>query len=187
MTKGIIIQLLIGLLIGGALGALMGHFGKCSSGGCPLTANPYRGALYGMFMGAMLAYSLGMRKIPQKADTTTETAALIHVDSSADFERVVLATELPVLADFFSNSCPPCRRLSPTISELAAEYEGRAVICKVNVDLAPELARKYAIRGIPAVLFFMKGEEATRVVGLRSKASYVKEIDKLLPKETKEN
>jgi len=183
MNKGIIIQLLIGLVIGGILGAAMGYFGKCSTGGCPLTANPYRGALYGMFMGLLFAYTFGVRRV---APAGPESVALVHVESSAQFEQDVLAADCPVLVDFFSNSCPPCRRLSPIINELADEYKGRAVICKVDVTRVRELAQKYSIRGIPAVLFFAEGKEAARLIGLSPKAAYVGELDKLLPEEKKE-
>ncbi|NCC52468.1 MAG: thioredoxin, partial [Spartobacteria bacterium] len=84
------------------------------------------------------------------------------------------------------NSCPPCRRLSPTIHELAEEYKGRATVCKVDLDLAPELAHKYSIRGIPAVLFFMQGREVNRKIGLSPKSTYTTEIDRLLQAGNKE-
>ncbi len=178
-------HLLIGLAVGGVLGALMGHFGQCTSGGCPLTANPYRGAVYGMFMGLLFVYTMGSRHTNSDVELpATESSALIHVDSQADFNRVVLAADRPVLVDFFSNSCPPCRRLSPTISELADEYKDRAVVCKVNLDRAPELAQSHSIRGIPAILFFVKGKEVDRIVGLRPKSSFVKKLNKLMSEVT---
>ncbi len=190
MTKGLFIHLAIAMIIGGSLGALMGYFGKCSSGTCPLTANPFRGAVYGMVMGLLFAYSFGANALSgtaaEQGDAAAGSTALIHIDSQADFERVVLAASLPVLADFFSKSCPPCRKLGPTISELAGKYEGRAVVCKVNLDHAPELAGAHSIRGIPAVLFFVKGKEVDRIVGLRPKARFVKKLDELVGKETKQ-
>ena len=107
-----------------------------------------------------------------------ESAAL-NVDSTEDFERFVLSAEHPVLVDFYSNSCPPCRRLAPTIEELATEYQDRAVVCKVNVDRARELAGRYGIQGIPAVLFFVDGEPIRRLVGLQSRDTYAKVLDEL--------
>jgi len=82
--------------------------------------------------------------------------------------------------DFYSDSCPPCRRLAPTIEELAREYEGRAVVVKVNVVNVPDLARRYGIQGIPAVLFFVGGEPVSRMVGLQSKDAYTKVLDGLV-------
>lgn len=59
MSKAQIIRLLIGIAVGGALGALMGYFGKCTSGTCPLTATPWRGAIYGAVMGALFSFTMG--------------------------------------------------------------------------------------------------------------------------------
>jgi thioredoxin len=82
--------------------------------------------------------------------------------------------------DFYSNSCPPCRQLAPTIEILAEEYLGRAVVYKVNVARVPDLARRYGIQGIPAVLFFTGGKEVQRLIGLQPRSSYTDVFDKLI-------
>jgi thioredoxin 1 len=174
-----VIKLIIGIAIGGVLGAVMGHFGQCSSGTCPLTANPYRGAIYGGVMGALFALSFAGQK-PVKVEPGSESSAVVHVTSAADFESVVLKADKPCLADFYSDKCGPCRRLAPTISALADKYEGRAIICKVSLDVAPALAQPYGIRGIPAVLVFNGGKEVGRLVGLQSQSSYEKILDPLV-------
>jgi thioredoxin 1 len=178
------IKVVIGIVIGVAVGALMGHFGKCSSGGCPLTANPYRGAIYGGVMGALFAFSFA-GSAPSAATreanaAAAASAAIVHVNNLADFEKYVMEADKPCLADFYSDNCGPCRRLAPTIGKLADKYAGRAVVCKVSLDAAPDLAQPQGIRGIPAVLFFDKGKEVKRIVGLRSQASYEKVLDKML-------
>jgi len=178
MTKAMMIQLAAGLLLGGAFGALMGYFGKCSTGTCPLTANPYRGAFFGAAIGGLFAFAAVSSRAPQTINES-ESAAL-HIDNPADFEQYVLKAEQPVLVDFYSNSCPPCRRLAPTIEELAVQYRDRAVVCKVNVDRARQLAGRYGIQGIPAVLFFVKGEPVRRLVGLQPRENYSKVLDELL-------
>ncbi len=180
------IKVIIGIVIGVALGALMGHFGKCSSGGCPLTANPYRGAIYGGVMGALFAFSFAGSS-PSGATgaanaAAAESSAIVHINSAADFETYVMNADQPCLADFYSDNCGPCRKLAPTIGKIAEKYAGRAVICKVSLDVAPDLAKPQGIRGIPAVLFFNKGEEVKRIVGLRSQASYEKVLNKMLVK-----
>ena len=177
MTRIMFIQLTAGLLLGGAFGAILGYFGKCSTGACPLTANPWRGALFGAMIGGLFTFSAGSGRAPKQVEAG-ESAAL-NVDSTEDFERFVLSAEHPVLVDFYSNSCPPCRRLAPTIEELATEYQDRAVVCKVNVDRARELAGRYGIQGIPAVLFFVDGEPIRRLVGLQSRDTYAKVLDEL--------
>ncbi|MBN1556593.1 MAG: thioredoxin fold domain-containing protein [Lentisphaerae bacterium] len=104
----------------------------------------------------------------------------VHIESEAAFEQVVLKAEQPCLADFYSDSCPPCRKLAPTMERLAARYRGRALICKVDLDAAPALAASYKIRAIPAVLFFRNGGEVLRLVGLRRQREYEQVLDRML-------
>jgi thioredoxin 1 len=177
MTKVIFIQLLAGLLIGGGLGAAMGYFGKCSTGACPLTANPWRGAFIGAVIGGLFAWSSGASR--SISETAGGEHATVQIGAVEDFESQVLGADKPALVDFYSNSCGPCRRLAPTIERLAKQYEGRAVIVKVNVDRLPQLAARYGIQGIPAVLFFKNGQEAQRLVGLRSRDAYTAVLDRL--------
>jgi thioredoxin 1 len=70
--------------------------------------------------------------------------------------------------------------LAPVIEKLAEQYAGRAIVVKVNVDRLPEVAGRYGIQGIPAVLFFHKGEEAERLVGVRPQGAYSEILDKLI-------
>lgn len=178
MQKAMFVQLAIGLLIGGSLGAALGYFGKCSSGTCPLTANPYRGAFIGSVMGGLLAFSGGASRTRDEGNESGYAA--VQIDNVADFERQVLQAEQPVLVDFYSNSCPPCRQLAPTIETLAEEYAGRAVVCKINVEHVPDLAQQYGIQGIPAVVFFTGGKEVQRLVRLQPRSSYTDVLDKLI-------
>lgn len=178
MQKAMFVQLAIGLLVGGSLGATLGYFGKCSTGTCPLTANPYRGAFIGALMGGVLAFSASSSRARPEGNKAGYDAA--QIENLADFESQVLNAGQPVLVDFYSNSCPPCRRLAPTIETLAEEYEGRAVVCKVNVGRVPDLARQYGIQGIPAVLFFTGGKEVQRLVGLQPRSAYTDVLDELI-------
>jgi thioredoxin 1 len=167
--------LLLGILIGGAIGAGLGYFGKCSSGTCPLTANPYRGAIFGAVMGALLM-SLISPKLTQRA----ESLNIVQINSQGDFKTHVLDKRGICLVDLFSNRCPPCKILAPTILSLAERYAGRVTVCKVNVDWVPAVAQRYGIRAIPTVLIIKNGKEVNRFVGLKPEVEYIAVLDKLL-------
>ena len=81
------------------------------------------------------------------------------------FEQEVLQADVPVLLDFWAPWCGPCRMLAPTVEEIAEEYDGRAKVCKVNVDEEEELAIRFGIASIPTLLVFRNGQLADTKVG----------------------
>lgn len=92
----------------------------------------------------------------------------------------ILATDKLVMVDFWATWCGPCRAIAPVVEELAAEYEGRAVIAKCNVDECQEVPVQYGIRNIPTLLFFKGGELVDKMVGAAPKSELAKKIDSLL-------
>ena len=98
--------------------------------------------------------------------------------TGADFEATL--AEGVSLVDFWAPWCGPCRMIAPVIEELAEEYEGKAVIAKVDVDTAPEVAGQFGIRSIPTVLFFKNGELVDQMIGAAPKAAYAQKLDALL-------
>jgi thioredoxin 1 len=102
----------------------------------------------------------------------------VQTFTDGNFEETVLKAGRPVLVDFWAEWCGPCKRLAPTIDQLAAEYAGQVTIGKLNVDENPSTAFKFQIRGIPAVLLFVNGQVAETVVGLAPKDEFKKAIDK---------
>jgi thioredoxin 1 len=104
--------------------------------------------------------------------------ALELTDTS--FEEKVINSDKPVLVDFWAEWCGPCRMVGPIIDEISNEYDGKAVIGKMDVDSNQEFAAKYGVRNIPTVLFFKDGEMVERKVGVAPKDSYTEVLDNLL-------
>ncbi|MEG2597667.1 MAG: thioredoxin [Oscillospiraceae bacterium] len=92
----------------------------------------------------------------------------IHVTAEA-FEKAVLKADLPVLVDFWASWCNPCKMLGPIIDEIANEVEGKALVCKVDIDSEPDLARDYNVMSIPTLLYFKDGKVVNQTVGVQPK------------------
>ena len=97
--------------------------------------------------------------------------------TDATFDEVVLKSDKPVLVDFWAAWCGPCRMVGPIIEEIATEYDGKAVVGKVDVDANQEFAAKYGVRNIPTVLLFKDGEVVDKQVGVAPKSTYTQKID----------
>jgi len=96
--------------------------------------------------------------------------------TDSNFEEI-LNSEKPVMVDFWAEWCGPCKMVGPLVEEMAGEYDGKAVIAKVDVDNNPNVSAKYGIRSIPTMLFFKDGEIVDRQIGAVPKNVLTTKLD----------
>ena len=203
-----ITRILLGVLIGGTIGAVAGYFGKCSSGTCPLTSNPYRGAIYGLIVGALLAAVLSIRpkEIPEEKgsdvvqienefDSNVKVikpngSPLMESLSKESFLQKVFnyeqnkewkfEGELPCIIDFYADWCGPCKMVEPILQELAQEYRGKLNIYRVDTQAEQELAAAFGIQSIPSILFVPLNDKPQMAVGALPKKTLKETIKDVL-------
>lgn len=100
--------------------------------------------------------------------------------NDSNFEEV-LAAGKPVVIDFWATWCGPCKKVAPIIEALAADYEGKAIVGKVDIeDEADDLVQKYGVRNIPTVLFIKDGEVVDKIVGAAARSAYEEKLNAML-------
>ena len=100
--------------------------------------------------------------------------------SDDNWEAHVLEADLPVLVDFWAEGCGPCKMSAPSVHEMAEEVDGKLMVGKLDVDNAPNIAMKYGIRSIPALIFFKNGQPVDQIVGAVPEGVLKSKIDTVL-------
>ncbi len=100
--------------------------------------------------------------------------------NDSNFEEVVLQSDKPVLVDFWAAWCGPCKMIAPIVEDLGKQYEGQAIVTKLNVDDSPVVAAQFGIRNIPTILFFKNGAVQDKQVGAVQKTVLEQKLVKLL-------
>ncbi len=103
----------------------------------------------------------------------------IHV-TDAEFEKVVLQSDKPVVVDFWAPWCGPCQMIAPTLEKIAKEQDGKLLVVKVNTDENPQWAMKYGVQGIPNMLFMHKGKVVHQQVGALPEPMFRQVLDAFL-------
>ncbi len=100
--------------------------------------------------------------------------------NDTSFEAEVVQADRPVLVDFSATWCGPCKKLEPLVHEIAADYDGRLKVVKVDVDKSPSIAAKFAVMSVPTLVFFRDGQVMDQLTGLVAKRVIADRVDKVL-------
>ncbi|MEJ5197770.1 MAG: thioredoxin [Anaerolineae bacterium] len=116
----------------------------------------------------------------KETSTTDNTATAPRHLTDAEFDALVRESQVPVVVDFWAEWCGPCHAIAPAVANLATEFDGRAVVAKLNADEYPDVLARYGIMGIPTLIYFQAGQEVDRVIGYTSYGVLKSKLERLL-------
>lgn len=170
-----LLKIVIGIAIGAAVGGAIGSTRSCETGGCPLTANPKRGALYGGFMG--LLFTIVLTSPGGLLSTAPPPSPFVPaVESAKAFQQDIVNVEGKAVAYFTADWCPTCKRFSPILYEVAEAESPDVPFRKVDVDDHPGLAKMYDVYALPTTIVFENGNAVKRFEGIASKETLIESL-----------
>lgn len=110
---------------------------------------------------------------------TTETV-IDATDASFQTDVLDRSRDVPVIVDFWAEWCGPCKMIAPVLEELAGELDGQVSIAKLNVDEAPDIARRFEVMSIPTLIVFNDGQPAKRMIGAKGKAAILDDLGEFI-------
>jgi len=160
------LHLVAGGAVGAVIGGLVGRSRSCTTGGCPLTANPTRGAAYGALLGVLAMMAFGSMGSVEAVDY----ASVIQPVESVDTFRDATGDDSGVTVAYFgADWCGPCHRFRPTLNAVAEAQSDNATFLRIDVDQMGGLAFEYNVRSVPTTIIFKDGDEVQRLSGVVSK------------------
>jgi thioredoxin len=116
----------------------------------------------------------------QEAEAPASAAVVPQMLDAQGFDRLLAASKVPVVVDFWAEWCGPCHMMAPSVAQLAAEFGERAVVAKLNADESPEILDRYGIMGIPTLIYFSEGREVDRLIGAMPYRNIKAKLDRLV-------
>jgi thioredoxin 1 len=168
-------RIVLAVALGGAIGLIVGTFGKAMGGQCPLACNPYISTALGVVIALLLASRGEISASKPGSDV------VVSIDSWAAYEEAVSGPGKVTLIEFYTPWCPACRQQMPIIERVAEQFEGRATVATLNAQEVTPAAELHNIRAVPTLILFKDGQVVWQEEGVHREQELVALLEKHAP------